>query len=170
MNTTLQLPSGTWTLDASTTVTISVKKLGFIDVPASLAITSGTVEINADHQVTSVDITADAASYTSKNPKRNEHVVGPDFLDTANHATIRLQASSATPAATGYTAAGTVTIKGQSAPIAVTISDVASNGDRGSFTATATVDRNAIGVDKMPSFIIGRNLQLTVTATATKNA
>ena len=34
------------------------------------------------------------------------------------------------------------------------------------FVATANVDRTAIGVDKFPSFFIGRDLQLTVVARA----
>lgn len=171
MTTSVQLPSGTWVLDTSaTTVTISVKKLGFIEVPATLTVSSGTIDIDDDHRVTGVDIVADAASYTSKNPKRNEHVVGSDFLDAANHATIGFQASRVVSGASGYTADGTVTIKGKSAPIAVVISDVAVDGDRGSFTATATIDRNEIGVDKMPSFVIGRNLQLSVSAAATKTS
>jgi len=32
------------------------------------------------------------------------------------------------------------------------------------FTATAVIDRKAIGVDKMPTFVIGQNLELTLNA------
>ena len=86
-----QLPSGTWQLDTSaTTVTVSVKKLGFFAVPATLDVSSGSIEIDDDHQVTNVDIVVDASSYASKNAKRNEHVLGPDFLDTKNHPTDRV--------------------------------------------------------------------------------
>lgn len=166
-----QLPIGTWELDTSaTTVTVSVKKLGFIPVPATLDVMSGSIEIDDDRHVTNVDIVVDASSYASKNAKRNEHILGPDFLDTENHPTISFRTGRITPRSGGYTSNGTVTVKGQSSPIDVTISDVEVSGANGSFTATAEVDRNVLGVDKMPGFIVGRNVQLTVDAKATPSA
>ncbi len=162
------LPTGIWAIDPSaTTVTISVTKLGFVKVPATLTVLSGSVEIDGSHEVVNVEIIADAASYTSKNPKRNEHVIGPDFLDAASHPAIVFRADRVVEGSNGYVAAGTVTMKGQSAPVEVTVSNVEVSGEAGSFTAAATVDRKSIGVDKMPSFVIGRELQLTVEAKAT---
>ena len=171
ITTTTELPTGTWQLDASsTTVTVTVKKLGFITVPATLDVRSGSIEIGDDHQVTNVDIVIDASSYTSKNAKRNEHVLGPDFLDAETHPTISFRTGQVTSGSAGYNSNGTVTVKGQSSSIDVTIVDVDVSGTSGSFTATATVDRNALGVDKMPAFIVGRNLQLTVEAKASLSA
>ena len=60
-------------------------------------------------------------------------------------------------------------MKGQTTPMNVTVSNVDVNGAAGSFVAAATVDRNTIGVDKMPTLIIGRHLDITVNATARKN-
>ncbi len=111
---------------------------------------------------------ADAASYTSKNPKRNDHVTSADFLDATNHPEIVFTAQAVTPSGAGYTAEGTVTIKGRTSPLELAVSDVAVDGATGSFTATATVDRKAVGVDKMPSFVIGRTLTIDIAATATK--
>ena len=86
---TTQLPAGTWQLDTgATTVNVSVKKLGLFTIPATLAVASGTIEIDANHEVAGVDITVDASSYSSKNAKRNKSVLGSDFLDADNHATI----------------------------------------------------------------------------------
>lgn len=169
MTTTTTLPTGTWQLDTSaTTVTVTAKKLKVITVPAALTVTGGTIEIDDDHQVVDVRIEADAASYASKNPKRNAHVVSEDFLDAASHPTISFNAGSLTSTADGYRANGTVTVKGTTSPIEVAVSDVAVDDTSGSFTATATIDRTVIGVDKMPSFVIDRDLQLTVAATATR--
>lgn len=161
------LPTGTWRLDPSqTTVTVTAKKLGFFTVPATLAMSSGTIEIDADHQVTAVDVVADASSYTSKNAKRNEHVVSADFLDANNHPELRFHAGDVSRTAFGYRADGSVTVKGQAFPISVDITEVDFDADRGSFVATATIDRNTIGVDKLPSLVIGRDLQMTVNASA----
>ncbi len=66
----------------------------------------------------------------------------------------------------GYSANGTVTIKGQTSPVDVTITNVQFTDSDGSFTASAIIDRKAIGVDKMPTFVVGRNLELTVSAKA----
>lgn len=89
MTATNQLPAGTWTLNPSaTTITVSAKKLGIFTIPATLTVVSGTIDIGDDHQVTNVDIVADAGSYTSKSDKRNEHVIGADFLDAGAHPTI----------------------------------------------------------------------------------
>ncbi len=72
MTTTTALPTGTWQLDTSaTTVTVSARKMGMLTVPADLTVTTGTIEINDSHDVVSVNIAADAASYKSKNGKRN---------------------------------------------------------------------------------------------------
>lgn len=160
------LPTGTWRLDPEqTTITVTAKKLGIFTVPATLTLTSGTIEIDADHQVAAV-VVADATSYASKNAKRNDHVRSADFLDAANHPELGFRTGKVSRTATGYRADGSVTVKGQVFPISVDIGDVDLDARRGSFTATATIDRNAIGVDKLPSLVIGRHLQVEVAATA----
>ncbi len=166
MSNSLSPTPGTWTIDpAATAVTVTVKKFGVITVPATLTVTSGTIEVN-DNQVTSVNVAADATSYRSKNDKRNEHVVGPDFLDAQTHPTISFQAGPFAAQAGATKAAGTVEVKGKTSPLELTVTDVSVDGTTGTFTATGNVDRNALGVDKMPGFIIGRNLDLTIAATA----
>ncbi len=161
------LPTGTWRLDPSqTTVTVTAKKMGFIKVAATLAVSAGTIEIDADNRVTAVEVMADATSYTSGNAKRDEHVRSDDFLAGDDHPRIVFRADQVSPTAEGYRADGSVTVKGRTSPLAVTIDNVEYNARSASFTATATIDRTAIGVDKLPSLIIGRQLQLAVTATA----
>lgn len=161
------LPTGTWTLDSSSTVSVTVKKMGFITVVGTLDITSSSIEIDTNNQITSVDVVVDAGSYNSSNAKRDNHVHGNDFLDVENHETISFSTGAVTPASSGYQSTGSLTIKGQTSPIEVLITDVAVNETSGSFNATATVDRKKIGVDKMPSFVIGQNLLLAVSGKAT---
>ena len=169
--TTAALPTGTWQLDtAATSVTVAVRKLGLFTIPADLAVTSGTIEIDGNHELVNVEIVADAASYTSKNAKRNEHVFSEDFLDASNHPTISFRTGAVAQSGSDYQASGTVTLKGQTSPIDVTIADVQLADDSGSFTASATIDRRAIGVDKFPTFFVGRDLELTVSAKASKTA
>ncbi len=163
----MSLPPGTWQIDpAATTITVSAKHLFVTTVPATLNVTSGVIQIDDSGKVVNVEVVSDAGSYASKNAKRNEHVVGPDFLDGANHPTITFRTGAAARAAGGYRADGRVTIKGQVAPISVAITDVETSATTSSFNATATVDRRALGVDKLPSLVIGNELHLSVSATA----
>lgn len=164
-NTTL--PTGTWTLDSSSTVSITVKKMGFITVVGTLDITSSSIEIDANNNITNVAVSVDAGSYNSSNEKRDVHVHSDDFLDAENHKTITFTTGSVKPSSSGYVSTGSLTLKGQTSPIELSITDVKVNGSKGSFNATATVDRKAIGITKMPGFVIGSKLQLAVSGNAT---
>ena len=98
---------------------------------------------------------------------RIEHVIGKDFLDAESHPDIRFQADTVTSDGHGYQGTGTATVNGQPAPIHMVVNDVLFTDTTGAFSATAAtavVDRNAIGVDKMPTLVIGQNLELTVNA------
>ncbi len=166
VNSQLNELAGIWKLDPSrTTITVTATKLGFITVPATLALSAGTVEVDSDGQV-SVTVTVDAGSYASPNAKRNEHVRGADFLDADNHSELVFRSDTVSPIVDGYQVDGSVTVKGRTSPLQVEISGVEVADGSGWFQATATVDRNAVGVDKLPSFIVGRELQLTVDAHA----
>lgn len=169
--TSTTLPTGIWQLDPSgTTVTVSVQHLGFVTVPATLAVTGGTIVVDDDNQVTAVEVHADASSYTSKNDKRNEHVAGSDFLDAEAHPTVSFATHTVSPAGNGFAAAGTVTVKGQPSPATVTIDHVEIADDTASFSATGALERHEIGLDKFPTFVIGKTITVGVSATATRAA
>jgi polyisoprenoid-binding protein YceI len=165
---TTTLPTGTWKLDPTSTVSITVKKLGFITVVGTLDIVSSTIEVDAENQITNVEVVTKAGSYSSSNPKRDTHVHSADFLDVENHETISFTTGAVKPTSSGYQSAGSLTIKGQSSPMEVTITDVDVSENSGSFNASATINRKKIGIDKMPTFVIGQNLQLKVSAKVSK--
>lgn len=161
------LPPGTWQIDpTSTTVTVSAKKLLLWTIPGTLTVSHGSIEIGADGQVAAADVVADAGSYTSKLARRNAEVVGSKLLDAASFPTIAFHADTVVPAATGFQATGTVTIKGRTSPISMIVSDVSTSESTATFRAEATVDRRDVGVDAMPSLIIGNELQLSISASA----
>lgn len=165
------LPAGTWRLDPDrTTITVTATKLGVFTVPATLTMSAGTIEIGSEHQVACVEVVADAGSYTSRNAKRNDHIRGADFLDADNHPDLLFTAEQVRRVAHGYQTAGSVTIKGETFPLEVDISDVGFDAGSGSFVATATIDRDAVGVGKLPSLVIGRNIDLSVAATVVADA
>ncbi len=167
----IELPVGVWTLDeAQTTVTVSVKKMGLFTVPATLTVSSSRIEVDENHQITEVEIVVDAASYTSGNKQRNKHVSSADFLDSEAHPTIMYHATTVSLAEGGHLAEGAITVKGHTSPMLIKITNLNLDDSNrtATFAASGDLDRNSIGVDKMPSFIIGANLELTISATATK--
>ena len=166
---TTTLPTGTWQVDTSkTTVTVTAKKLGVFTIPATLSVNSGTIEINDDHELTNVDILVDAASYTSKSSQRNTHVTSGGFLDPEAYPTIAFRSGAVEPIEGGFQSRGAVTVNGQTSPIDVAITGVAFDESEGSFIATASIDRKAIGVGQLPTFVIGRDLELVVSGNASR--
>ncbi len=167
----IELPAGSWKLDeAQTTVTVSVKKMGFLTIAATLAVSASRIEVDENGQISDVEIAVDAGSYTSGNNKRDEHIRSADFLDSEAHSTIVYRTTTVTPSQGGYLAEGAITVKGQTSPMSVEITNLKldASSDAATFTASGEVDRNSIGVDKMPSFVIGPKLKLTVSARASK--
>ena len=160
------LPDGKWALDPNATrLEVSVKNFGFRTVVGTLEVTGGSIEI-ADGDVVSVAVDADAASYASGNAKRDEHVISADFVDAAAHPTIRFTATTATATNSGYQLNGAAHVKGAETPLTLDVRNLEHTGGSASFSASGVIDRNAIGVDKMPSLMIGNDLSLTITATA----
>lgn len=166
---TTQLPVGTWYVSPSTTsVTLTATKLGFLTVPAEFAVDAGQIEVGPDNTITSVAFTIEAGSYSSANPKRNEHVVSADFLDAETHQLITFESTDVSASGTGYAASGNVTIKGQTSPMVVDVHNVRVKGDHATFDAHATIDRNAIGISTMPSFIVARELKLSASVATSR--
>lgn len=158
-------PPGTWALDPKrTSVTVAAKKLGFLKVPATLDVVSGTVEVDAEHAVTNVQVVVDASSYATGNDKRDEHVRSGDFLDVEAYPTISFSAGAVTAVGGSFRAEGTAVVKGSSAPVSLEVTDLEVGDAAASFHATSTLDRHALGVGKMPNFVIAGSLQLTVDA------
>lgn len=169
-STPTNLPAGTWSIEPSgTSLTATAKKLGFLNVAGTMTVSRGTIAIDDSHKVTSVAITVNADSYNSGNDKRDTHIRGNDFLDTEASPTIEFLCTDIVETADGLAAKGAVTVKGASSPLTVQITNIELQGDSCTFRASSAVDRNAIGVRKLPSFIIGRMLSLNVTAQATRS-
>jgi polyisoprenoid-binding protein YceI len=115
-------------------------------------------------------VTAEAGSCASSNAKRNKHIVSPDFLNAESYPTITFSAASddqsPTPSSRTHRLDGEVTIKGQTSPLTFDVSELSIDGDAATFRSTATTDRFELGIDKLPSFVIARRLDIAVTATA----
>jgi polyisoprenoid-binding protein YceI len=161
-----QLPTGTWRLDPErTAITATVKKLGFYGVAATMTVTEGTIEIDDDQQVTS-GVIIDASSYTSKSSMRDRHVRSAKFLDAETHPEISFKTDVVKAGADGWTATGTIALKGLSSPMVFEGRDVKVDGPTARFRAHAVIDRRAVGVDATPAFVVANTISVDIDAVA----
>ena len=72
-----------------------------------------------------VAVEAEMGSINSGDRGRDEHMVGPDFFDTAAHPQMNFRSTSIVEAGSGYTMTGDLTIKGITHPVTF---DVTFNG------------------------------------------
>lgn len=158
--------TGTWTIDtAKTTVTATARMLSLADVPATFQVTSGSISI-VDGALTAVEVVADATSYTSSISKRNKDVTTQKgLLDATTYPTITFTASGGSE----RQVSGEVTIKGTTVPLTFSISGLTIADTTATFEATTTLDRFSVGVNKSPAFVIGKDIEVRVSASATKN-
>jgi polyisoprenoid-binding protein YceI len=82
--------ASTWTIDpAHTSAEFAVRHLMVSTVRGHMGRVSGTVTVDdADPTRSIVEATIDATGIDTREPKRDDHLRGPDFLDTAKYPTI----------------------------------------------------------------------------------
>lgn len=160
-----ELATGSWTIDASRTViTATAKMMSAASVPATFTVVSGTISVT-DGQLSSVEVVADAKSYTSSIGKRNKDVTSQKgLLDANNYPTITFTAAGGDE----QRVSGEVEIKGKTVPLVFTVSKLDVQDDSASFELAATLDRFSVGVDKSPAFVIGRDIDVQVAVVANK--
>jgi polyisoprenoid-binding protein YceI len=169
VNDALAASVGSWTVDPSATTVESHTKAmwGLAKVNARFAVQSGTGVVGADGSVSGT-LVIDAASIDTGNAKRDVHLRTKDFLEVEVYPTITYAVTGAVPATAGaFTLAGTLTVHGQSHPLAVTVTPTQVGPDRVTITAVAEVDRDQWGLtwSKMGA---GLHNHIVITATFTK--
>ncbi len=101
--------------NSHSTIGFSVKHLMIADVNGSFTDYSGVVE-NAEGEdlaKAKISFTIKTASVNTANQKRDDHLRGPDFFDSAKHPEITFVSDKITPAKKGtYKVAGDLTMRG----------------------------------------------------------
>jgi len=108
-----------WTIDPSHShLDFSVKHMGISTVRGRFKKFTATIETNDQQKLTRVAVTADAASLDTGEPKRDDHLRSPDFLDAAKYPEVKFESDAVTPA-TGDTSVvtGKLTIHGETRPV-----------------------------------------------------
>ena len=144
----LQIPTGTWAVDAShTEVGFVARHLMVSKVRGYFKDVEGTVEVAEDITQSRVDVTAQIASVETGSADRDAHLKSEDFFDAEKFPTMRFVSTSFD----GSTLTGDLTIKDvtKSVEFDVDFGGVGQDpwgNTKAGFEATATVNRKDWGL------------------------
>ena len=159
---------GAWKLDtAATTIQLHTKAMWILKVKGSFKAIEGSWVTDSEGTTTGA-LVIDAASVDTGMKKRDEHLKTADFFEIEKFPTFTYTITGVTPAADGtFAVAGTLTVHGQTRPLAV-VATVSQAGGTATVHGVADLDRSQWGLDWAKS---GAGLQnhLVVDAVFTKN-
>jgi polyisoprenoid-binding protein YceI len=163
---TLRIQAGTWQLsDSRTQVGFTATNFGR-PVHGSVACSFGEVEIDDAGHPVRVYAELDLVSLATAVAKRDADLRKPRFLDIDSHPVMRWTAERFSPTANGgWTADGVLSVRGTTAPLAVTgaVDSVDPAGMWLRVRADGVIDRTAVGI-RAPSVLIGRRVAVRIDA------
>jgi polyisoprenoid-binding protein YceI len=102
-----------------------------------------------------------AADFDSGNPKRDEHVRGPDFLNAKEFPNISFKSKSVKAAGGNkYEVSGDLSMHGQTKPVTIVLDKIGSKGDLIGFEGRTEVKRSDFGIKGVQG--VADEVQLTI--------
>jgi polyisoprenoid-binding protein YceI len=170
------LAADSYTLDSAHTFPhFSISHLGFSTMQGRFDRTSGNVMLDRAAKTGSVDITIDATSISTGFAKRDEHLRGPDFFNSAEFPNITYKSKAIRfQGDTPVSVDGELTILGVSKPVTLKISEFKcgvhpmNKKDVCGAAASAEIKRSDFGVNYgLPA--VGDDVKLVFEVEAIKN-
>jgi polyisoprenoid-binding protein YceI len=115
-------------------------------------VTGKVVYDDAKPTATTVEASVDVATVSTREPKRDEHLKGPDFFDAAKYPSFTFKSTSAKTTAQGLDVSGQLTIHGVSKPVVLHVSGITKEIKdpfgllRRGATATTVINRKDFGM------------------------
>jgi polyisoprenoid-binding protein YceI len=170
---------GTWALDpAHTVAAFSARHMMVTKVRGRFERLSGEILVGDRPEDSRVDVTIDAASITTDNTQRDEHLRSPDFLDVERYPSITFRSTSVEQTGpTSLTITGDLTIKDVTKPVVLAaqyegIEKAPWGSTVAGFSARAEIDREAWGMTwnqalETGGVLVGKKVVLEIEAEAT---
>ena len=145
----------TWTIDtAHSSAQFSVRHMMVATVRGEFANTKGTVTWDGKNLASAVvEATIDAASISTREPKRDAHLRSADFFDVEKYPTLTFKSTRIEPVSPGkFRMAGDLTMRGVTKPVIFDVDGPtqAVKDNRGNqrvgASATATINRKDFGL------------------------
>ena len=155
--------AGTWKLDPQkTSITFQTRAMWILTVKGTAQALSGDADITPEGEAQGT-LVIDAASFDTKNTKRDHHLRDADFFDAATHPTIVFEATSARPGWAGLEVHGTLTIRGQAKPITLH-AEISGSPDSATVATSIEIDRSLWGITWGAKMGVALRNQVTITA------
>ncbi len=144
--------TGTWVFDTShSSVEFVARHLMVSKVRGGFSAFSSTVTVADPVADSAVEVTIDAASFTSGDEGRDAHVRGEDFLDVERFPSLTFKGSGPRQNGSGWVLPGELTIRDVTRPVELTVEALGTIADpwgneKAAFSATTEIDREEFGV------------------------
>ena len=174
------LAADTYQFDKShTTVGFQVRHI-VTNVGGKFQDFSGTIKVDrVKPENSSVEFTIQAASISTNEPKRDEHLKSPDFFDVANQPTITFKSTSVKPTGKDtYEVTGNLTMRGVTKPITLPITFLGEGKDpwgneKMGFELATTLNRKDYGINwnktlDQGGFLVGDEVKVQISVEANK--
>ncbi|MEV4318808.1 YceI family protein [Actinocrispum sp. NPDC049592] len=159
---TTQLAPGRWLVTAGQNATFTARQFGR-DVPGTIPILSGTIEVAENGQPTAIHGELDIGAIDTGIAKRDQDLRKPRLLDLDAHPKMTFRTGTVAVGDDGWRVTGYLTARGETAPIVGTVRIDGPGQHTATLTATTRVDRRDLRL-RAPWFLIGRFIEVTVTA------
>src|ERR1700719_2804880 len=105
-----------------TTAQFKVRHLMISNVKGEFTRVSGTVDLDTDNpSASSINVTIDAASISTRDEQRDGHLKSADFLDVAKYPSITFKSKEVAATGEGYEVVGDLTIHGVTGEVALDV-------------------------------------------------
>lgn len=111
-----------WAIDTAHTETaFAVRHMGLSNVKGNFQTTEGTIVLDENNNLASIDASIDAASIDTRNADRDNHLKSADFFDAEKFPKIHFVSTSVSKKGEGeYAVSGDLTVKNITKPISFT--------------------------------------------------
>jgi polyisoprenoid-binding protein YceI len=170
---------GIYEIDPShSVVEFVVRHLGLAKVRGRFNTFSGTIEVADDPADSRIDVTVDAASVDTRDPKRDEHLRAADFLDAGNHPTLEYHSTQVRQTGDRWAVSGDLTVRGVTRPVTLELEFEGSVVDpwgnvRIGGSATTTINREEFGLTwnqalDSGGWLVGKDVRLELSVEAVR--
>jgi len=149
----VELPApGTWVIDQShSSVEVVARHMVISKVRGRFETFAGTIHVAETPEDSSVEFTIDAASISTADARRDEHLRNADFLETSTYPDITFRSTSIDAGRNGrWAVTGDLTVRDVTRPVTVDVElegvGSAYGGSRAVFSAAFEVDREDFGL------------------------
>jgi polyisoprenoid-binding protein YceI len=170
-----------WNIDAShSNLQFSVRHMVISKVRGAFERFGGSFELDEANTPSNVNVTIDASSIQTREPKRDEHLRSRDFLDVATYPTLSFVGTSAEARGDRFEIRGELSLHGVTRPVVLEaefqgLGKDPWGGERAAFSARASIDREAFGLHwnqvlEAGGVLVGTKIDIEIEVQAVKAA